>query len=234
MGNADQTENLMLCGASSCSRGAAGEPINLILRQHQEALGDWDVSVDIRELHRWAEEMIFEFKLEIPTPCLTVEALRGRFGHFRHGRNGFGLRDEIAIDRSHLKNSPRWRVLGTLLHELLHSWQEHHGKPGKANYHNVPFREKARVLGLVINEQGRTDFNLSPVAPFIAFLGRRQVQVPPVQPVAPAVSARPGSKLKLYECPCGVKVRVGRSRFNAKCLDCGGLFVLKNSVKPGK
>jgi hypothetical protein len=38
------------------------------------------------------------------------------------------------------------------------------------------------------------------------------------------------SNLRLYECWCGVKVRVGRARFNAQCLDCGGVFVLKEAL----
>jgi hypothetical protein len=212
-----------------------GEPINQVLREHQEALADWDFSNDIRELHGRAEEMIFEFKLEVSIPCLTVETLRGAYGHFRHGRNGFGLRDEIAIDRFHLMGSPRWRVLETLLHELLHSWQEHHGKPGKGNYHTVAFREKARSLGLIVDEKGCTDSDLSAASPFAAFLEKHQVEVPTAAPVAsPPVKPKPGSKLKLYACPCGVKVRVGRSRFNARCLDCGGLFVLKDSVRGGR
>ena len=40
------------------------------------------------------------------------------------------------------------------------------------------------------------------------------------------------SKLKLYECLCGVKVRGGRSRSNAQCLDCGGLFELPVAARP--
>ena len=224
----NQPEKALLLGASVPSPSAQGEPINQVLREHQEALGDWDFSADIRELHRFAEEMIFEFKLEIPIPCLSVEKLRGAYGHFRHGRNGFGLRDEIAIDRCHLKGNARWRILGTLLHELLHSWQEHHGKPGKANYHNRPFRQKARSFGLIVDETGCTDFDLSAVSPFAGFLEKHQVQVPAVQPIVPAVAAKTGSRLKLYECSCGVKVRVGRSRFNALCLDCHSPFVLKD------
>jgi hypothetical protein len=35
------------------------------------------------------------------------------------------------------------------------------------------------------------------------------------------------SSLRLYQCSCGVKVRVGRTRFNAQCLDCGTSFMFQ-------
>ncbi len=38
------------------------------------------------------------------------------------------------------------QVLGTLPHELLHSWQEHHDRRGKRNHHNKAFRERAEWL----------------------------------------------------------------------------------------
>jgi len=35
------------------------------------------------------------------------------------------------------------------------------------------------------------------------------------------------SKLKLWECGCGQKARVGRTRFHAFCTKCGQAFVKK-------
>jgi len=234
MDSRDHLAQAQPTAAPHATAAVVGEPINRVLRAHQESIDDWDFSGDIRELHARAEEMIFEFKLEIPIPCLTVEPLRGACGHFRHGRNGFGLRDEIAIDRFHLMVSSRAQVLDTLLHELIHSWEEHHGNPGKGNYHTVSFREKARSLGLTVDEKGFSDCVPSAGSPFAAFLEKHKVEAPTATQAAPPAKPKRGSKLKLYECPCGVKVRVGRSRFNAKCLDCGGLFVLKDPVEVGK
>ncbi len=120
----------------------SAELINIQLRAHQTTVEDWPLAAVIKDLHGWAERMIVEFKLEIGVPALMTEPLRGRLGHYRIGRNGFGPNDEIAIDRQHAGQSLYWEVLGSLLHELLHSWQEHHERPpsrGSWNYHNKQF-----------------------------------------------------------------------------------------------
>jgi hypothetical protein len=202
------------------------ETINLALRDHQRGVEDWDFSDLAAGLHIWAERMIFEFKLETGTPALSIEPLRKAYGQYRCGRNGFGLRNEIAIDIIHVKFRPYWQVIGTLLHELLHSWQEHSGhtpSPKSKNYHNKQVREKARIFGLDVDSKGITRY-LPGNTPFLELLKKYSVEVPEIPQPEASVIQKPKSKLKLYQCPCGVKVRVGRSRFNAKCLDCKGLF----------
>jgi len=174
--------------------------------------------------------MILEFELNVGTPALTLERLRRRqLGRYRHGRNGFGLLDEIAVGKEHTQGSPFWQVLGTLLHELLHSWQNHNGHPGSLrnrNYHNQELRDRAKGLGLLIDQWGRTEYAPGDT-PFLSLLREYGVEAPqlPVEETLPLPAGR--SKLVLYKCPCGVKVRVGRSRFNAQCLDCGGVFERK-------
>ena len=39
----------------------------------------------------------------------------GRFGHYRVGHNGFGLKGEIAVNQRYLISRPAWQVLGTIL-----------------------------------------------------------------------------------------------------------------------
>ena len=73
------------------------EPINKALADHQSLTEDWKFQQLVADLHRWAEIMIVEFKLEIGIPVLMIDPLRKqRLGHYRYGRNGFGLRHEIA------------------------------------------------------------------------------------------------------------------------------------------
>src|ERR1041385_2195748 len=148
---------------------ASGEQINVALRNHQANAKTWNFQPVASDLHKWAERYIFEFKLQIGVPALLIERLKGRYGHFRGGRNGFGIVDEIGIDESHVRQSPYWRVCGTLLHELLHAWQEHHGKPGRRNYHNDQFRKKALALGLQIDQRGFTQY-IPGDTPFLALL----------------------------------------------------------------
>jgi len=202
------------------------ETINLALKEHQIAAADWDFAALTADLHLWAERIIFDFKFEIGTPALTIETLRRKYGHYRRERNGFGLIDEIAIDEVHVQNPQYWRVIGTLCHELMHAWQQHHGTPPSPkshNYHNKQFRDKAKSIGLIVNQTGFTQYE-SGDTPFFSLLKKYGVDVPQV-PKPQLVQSRPSrSSLTLYECLCGVKVRVGRSKFNAKCLDCGSLF----------
>ena len=155
-----------------------------------------------------------------------------RLGHFRPGHNGFGFKGEIAISRQHVLDNllptQWWKVLGTLLHELLHAWQQIHGKPGKHNYHNVAFREKARELGLIIDQKGVTEFEQP--SRFFALLEEHGIKVPKIDLPSPPLK-RPGkSKLRLWMCGCPVRARVGRRRFNVQCLDCNQQLELQQEV----
>ena len=116
-------------------------------------------------LQGWAAKIVVEFKLEIPEVVLCLESLpKNRYAHFRGGHNGFGLRGEIAFNTHYLQGQRElWEVLGTLLHELLHAWQQAHGKPGKGNHHNEEFRRKAWELGLIIDRRGATGYRDEPV-----------------------------------------------------------------------
>ena len=203
------------------------ETINTSLAEHQSSVPNWCHRDLAAELHQWASRMILPFKLEIGVPALLIEPLRGSgLGHYREGRNGFGLQDEIAIDERHTRQDPFWYVLATLLHELLHSWQRYHGRPGRGNYHNKEFRDKAAELGLIIDASGSETYPASST-PFTKLLQKHGVDAPQTltPPEPPRRFGR--STLKLYECSCGVKVRVGRSRFRALCLDCNTEFEQK-------
>lgn len=209
----------------------SAEPINFALRDHQTTVKDWNFKELTTDLHNWAERIIFEFKLETGIPALMMERLRRtRLGHYRPGRNAFGLRDEVAIDQDHAQTSSYWRVLGSLLHELIHAWQEHNGTPPSAkshNYHNKQFRKKALSLGLIVDHRGYTQYAPGDT-PFLNLLRKSGLEVPEIPEPEPVLVRPSRTKLRLWECPCGVKARVGRSRFNAKCLDCGGLFQRKH------
>lgn len=208
----------------------SNDAINRVLADHQSNLADWDFGDVTSDLHVWAGRMISEFKFEIGVPALSIEYLSRAYGHYRNGRNGFGLIDEIAIDEQHVRNSPYWRVLGTLLHELTHSWQFHNGRPGKRNYHNKAFRAKALELGLLIDESGYTEY-APPPSPFLSLIEKYDVDVPDIPEPDMTVKMRGNSKLKLYECPCGVKARIGRKEFRAMCLNCEGEFELKERIE---
>jgi hypothetical protein len=192
-----------------------------ILARHQVMSG-WQHRDLAKELHRWAVIFNAEFNLQVAEVALRVDWLSFRtLGHFRPGHNGFGLKGEIAVNERYLRSREPWQILGTVLHELLHAWQQDYGKPGKPPYHNKQFRDKALELGLVIDEDGVTQYLA--VSRFKDLLMRYGVQIP--EHPLPAQRRKGDSKLKKWACGCGVNVRVAIADFQARCLKCDGLFV---------
>jgi predicted SprT family Zn-dependent metalloprotease len=56
--------------------------------------------------------------------------------------------DEIALNPRHIKSRAFIEVMSTLVHEMVHLWQAHFGKPSRGGYHNKQWAEKMFALGL--------------------------------------------------------------------------------------
>ena len=173
-------------------------------------------------LHTWGDRLndtFFEGRL--PQFVLSFERTRKYLGHFVPGRNLFGLVFNInisALDR------PRWDVLATLLHEMVHLWQQQFAKPGRGNYHNREFVEKARRVGLHC-ERGRGCHH-GVTDPFISLLREYGEPVAPFYHEPLQRHERP-SRLSKYVCSADCPVaRVADSRvpFRARCTRCGRTF----------
>lgn len=179
----------------------------------------------VTALQDWADRFIVQFELNIPQVVLRVDDLpRTCLGHFRPGHNGFGLKGEIALNRVYVKTLPTWRVLGTLLHELLHAWQDVHGLPSKGNHHNDEFRRKAGSLGLIVGRRGVTGF--SATSPFKELLRGHGIEVPSEE-IAPRDQRIKGdSKSKKWLCGCGTSIRCAVPDLAAQCLKCVQVFRL--------
>ena len=208
------------------------EKINIDLKNHQIHADDWGNHKLAQDLHTWTERFIFEFKLKIEElPAIMIDRIvRTRYGHFRPGRNGFGLRNEIAINEIYICSRKYWDVLGTLLHELLHTEQEQAGKPGKNNYHNKEFRTRAESFGLIIDKWGHSQYTPAPSL-FFNILKKYGVTVPNLPKPKIEVVKPSKSKLKLWICECKpqpVRVRVAVKDFQARCLKCGKKFKLQD------
>jgi hypothetical protein len=203
------------------------EPINDQLKDHQIASDDWDKSKLVKELYLWAERFIFEFKLKTNMPALRIDLIKkSLYGHYRRGRNGFGLRNEIAINETYLEELKGWEILGVLFHELLHAEEERTGKPGKNNYHKQPFRNRAESFGLIVDTSGYTQYKPAP-SPFFDILNKYGVNIPDIPQPAIPQNIPSKAKLKLWICECWpkpVRVRVAISDFRAKCLRCNQNF----------
>ncbi len=217
--------------------GMAAEQINVNLKQHQTDVDNWNHRLLAESLHVWAERFALEFKLNCAgVPALRLDSLRSTcYGHFRLGRNGFGLLNEIAINDRHINgDAVDFEICGTLLHELLHSEQQSLDLEGKTakngNYHNAAFIQRARSFGLIVDHWGHQEYSPPPTL-FSELLTKYGIEVPSVSHNEPTAVVAGNSKLKLWVCSCKPKpvhVRVAISDFRARCLKCNQLFVRRD------
>lgn len=200
------------------------------LQNHQIENAEWELTEFLKWLHEWRGYFALEVAeiASVAAVSLCVDHLpKKRYGHFRHGVNGFGLKGEIALNRLYVMDREPWEILGTLFHELLHAWQEEHGKPGKGNFHNKEFRAKALEFGLIIDSKGVTQY--APDSVFLRILTKYGVEVPEI-PEVEEVEKTPGkSKLKKWSCQCEppVNLRVAVPEIHVHCLECDCDFTLQ-------
>lgn len=75
-------------------------------------------------------------------PIRVSRRMRRKLGHYSPATHG--LSSEIAIGRRHIAQDSWGDVLHTLLHEMVHQWQD---ESGFALAHDARFRRKARAVG---------------------------------------------------------------------------------------
>ena len=73
-----------------------------------------------------------------------------RFGHRRRGDKV----DEIALNPQTFIDRTDQEIISTLVHEMVHLWQFHFGKPGRRGYHNKQWAAKMEALGLMPSHTG--------------------------------------------------------------------------------
>ncbi len=100
----------------------------------------------VDELRRWHDqynERLFDGTLRRVTLRVSRK-MESRLGHYTAAAPG-GTPAEIAIGRQHLERHGWTEVLHTLLHEMVHQWQDETGRPID---HGAGFRAKAREVGI--------------------------------------------------------------------------------------
>ncbi len=76
-------------------------------------------------------------------PIRVSRRMKSRLGHYSPG--AAGVRSEIAISRSHIRKHGWPEALHTLLHEMVHQWQDEARQPID---HGSGFRAKSREVGI--------------------------------------------------------------------------------------
>jgi len=98
---------------------------------------------------------LFEGKLP---PCLiTLRSSSRHFGY--HHKDRFVNRegrtlDELGLHPGFFTLRPVEEVLSTLVHEMVHHWQDSFGRPSKSNPHNREWAAKMREVGLEPSSTG--------------------------------------------------------------------------------
>lgn len=62
--------------------------------------------------------------------------------------------DEITLNPDHLKRGPQ-ATAATLVHEMVHLWQQSCGKPSRSGYHNKEWADKMEAVGLIPSSTGQ-------------------------------------------------------------------------------
>jgi len=63
--------------------------------------------------------------------------------------------DELSLNPEYFMSGNPIEVLQTLVHEMVHIWQYHHGKVSRAGYHNKQWSETMKRIGLMPSTTGR-------------------------------------------------------------------------------
>jgi len=99
----------------------------------------------IRELSRWHggynQERFGGALREIP--IRISRRMKSRLGHYSPASEG--CVPEIVLSRRHIRRDGWDEALHTLLHEMVHQWQD---EQGLAVDHGASFRAKARAVGI--------------------------------------------------------------------------------------
>jgi hypothetical protein len=210
-------------GIAMGRRSDDSEPINAALKEHSLTVDDWRFHEVNTVLHEWAERFNTEFNMGLPTPVIQLGRISARaLGSYRPGRNGFGLRHEITLNIRYLQE-PLAEQLVTLLHEMIHQWQELYGKAGRGNYHNRQFRNHALQYGLVVDERGyHRDVRPGPFTKLMSQYGVATSSLKMPEEHVFKLERRGDSKLRKWRCDCtNVRCAV---LLAARCLKCGQNF----------
>ena len=99
------------------------------------------------------------FDNKLPDCLITMQRSKRSKGFFASERFGHRQRDaeivdEIALNPATFLVRTDREIVSTLVHEMVHQWQHHFGKPGRRGYHNKQWAAKMIEIGLVPSHTG--------------------------------------------------------------------------------
>lgn len=110
----------------------------------------------LEQAYRFFNSELFEDQL--PPALLTLQHKGKRTpGYYAPerftGRKTRRRADELALNPAHFTR-PLEETLATLVHQMVHLWQQHHDIPSRAGYHNKHWASKMKLVGLHPSDTG--------------------------------------------------------------------------------
>lgn len=97
---------------------------------------------ELTRLHKAYNEQRFDGVLR-EIPIRISRRMKSRLGHYSPASEG--CEPEIVLSRRHIRRDGWEEALHTLLHEMVHQWQD---EQGLVVDHGASFRAKARAVGI--------------------------------------------------------------------------------------
>lgn len=140
-----------VCGRTRAERRRAREAIlahqiarpAAVRRPERTKPEDEAVVAQLRRFHAHYNRVYFGARLRA-VPIRLSSRMRTRLGHYT-AATPTGDPAEIVIGREHIRRHGWEEALHTLLHEMVHQWQD---ECGHAIDHGATFRKKAREVGI--------------------------------------------------------------------------------------
>jgi len=217
------------------ARRKLDERVNIEIMANELDAMDWELNSLVWDLY-WFVDLfnIVFFKGEsVPIPALTFEKSRvNNLGFYCIGRNDFAVKNQINLNRLYI-DRPLSKTLGTLLHEMVHSFEYiyiEESKRTKNWYHTKAFREKLKECGIHTDERGchvaiGDPFRYILIRHGVDFNHGNMVQKGGLVLIPPKPKKKGKSKLKKWSCGC-TNIRVAVKDLKAVCLKCENEFEL--------
>jgi hypothetical protein len=96
------------------------------------------------------------FKNELPGVFLNFSRMPSAHGFFAPKRwynQNKAIYHEISLTPTSMDRTPK-EVFATLVHEMVHHWQECFGTPSRRGYHNEEWADKMEEVGLIPTDNG--------------------------------------------------------------------------------
>jgi predicted SprT family Zn-dependent metalloprotease len=196
------------------------------------------------------------FAGQLPPCVITLQRSAGHNGYFRpqafHARpcaaavtEAGATAHEIALNPAAFHGRTDADILSTLVHEMVHLWQEVAGKPGRGRYHNRQWAAMMVDVGLLpfnLHDPAKQtgdacSHRIAPGGRFAVACAAFLAAAGPVIPwqaagERPSAAARKRNKVT-YRCPACAATVWGRASLHLVCGDCGVEFVAADGEDGG-